>query len=203
MQGGCDLAQPFVSVVETVHASSCARFVGVCRSRGGVRRAGGAEAARGGEGRSCACADRASAGPAPEIPELPETPETIVGIDSAVTSTGLPQHVRFSLRNPGASAVVIELSSLVFREGESGTRALVVREQQLWKQAADTPITIAAGEALTLEAGGAGELLVYLDRWEADPMAEAYAFVGEFRVDAEQRTVPVSIQRARREPLRR
>lgn len=121
---------------------------------------------------------------------------SIRGTDSAVTTAALPQHLRFAILLPDP-APPLALEGVVLR-GDAGEEAVRIRELQVWSPSAEGPSRLELGAELALD-GGEIELLVYLEAWEGDPLAQEYVFEGRFVVGGELLSVPVTIRRAQRE----
>ena len=143
----------------------------------------------------------ASASAPPPVP-APAPSEIVVGIDSAITRSGAPNHVRFALDNPGAAAVSLDLRSLALRT-DAEPVTLEIQERQLWPEGADEPTILEADAPVVLAAKTKAELLVYLAAWDGDPLAEQYAFEARFAIPGvSDLAVPVTVTRANRDPAR-
>lgn len=151
-------------------------------------------------------ADSPAVEPALAEPAIdPALLQPIRAVNSAVTTRGLPQHLRVAFQAPADAPMSLTLEGVRLRDPEGGeAKALTVDQIQLWRSDADAPAAAKLGEAVELPAKINGELLVYLEAWDGDHLAERYDFeVSVARDGGEAEPLTVTVTRATRDPRRR
>lgn len=119
----------------------------------------------------------------------------IANVQTFVTTTGPPGHVRLSVENHSAIASTVSIVGVEWVDG-SARRPLTVNDVDLPGRRPD------GGRSFVVSAGGKVSVTVLLSSDALEPNATAYAFVLRAAVDGVVRDVEVSVQRARREPWR-